>query len=930
MRTTTLVIMLLLMSIITSAQTTIKGKVVDNNDQPIPGANVILDGASVGTVTDFDGLFSLTVEQSPPFTVTVSSVGFESSSVVVSSASSDLNITLKEGTELDEVIVSASRTPERIFESPVSVERFDVKKIKNTPSADFYDGLETLKGVDINTNSLTFKSINTRGFATFANTRFVQLVDGMDNTAPALNFVLGNLIGMTELDVNSIELLPGASSALYGANAFNGILFMTSKNPFDHQGISAYFKGGITSQEAAGDNEYYDYGVRIAHAFSDKFAAKVNFSYLRGTDWFAVSEVNVLNPNTDRSDINYDGLNVYGDEVSTNIRGVGEILTNTINPVTGQPILPPGAENLLPDTNVSRTGYLESDLNDYPAESIKFDAALHYRPFADDLELIYVGKVGRGTTIYQGANRYSIRNFFLQQHKLEIKNSNFFIRGYITDEDAGDSYDTRFTGININRFWKDDSTWFGEYAGAFVQATLAGVLPEQAHALARQTADTGRLIPGTPEFQQAFNQVISDPDLSTGSRFQDNTQLRHVDVNYNFSHLTSNFADIQVGGSFREYKLNSSGTIFTDFDGPIRYSEFGIYTQLQKKFADERAKVTGSVRYDKSELFDGNFSPRLSIGYTLGEERNHNIRASVQTGFRNPTTQDLYIGLDVGRAILVGSAQDNLDRDVRTFSGTDISGEGQGILNSDSVDIVGRAAYENSFSASSVLAGNPVRSSAAPVEPEKVTAFEVGYRGKVDRFVIDISAYYNQYKDFISTQNVIVPFYGQVGDGSLSLLALQNDDFEVYQAYTNSDVDIKSLGFTAGVNTKLPGNFELGVNYTFAEQDLDRERDPDFRTEFNTPKHKVKATFGHPNLFKNFGFNTSYRWSDDYFWEASFGDGDVPSFSVIDAQINYTIPSLKSTLKAGATNIGGDEYFTAFGTGLIGSQYYIGLTINNL
>ena len=930
MRTTTLVIMLLLMSIVTSAQTTIKGKVVDNNDQPIPGANVILDGASVGTVTDFDGLFSLTVEQSPPFTITVSSVGFESSSVVVSSASSDLNITLKEGTELDEVIVSASRTPERIFESPVSVERFDVKKIKNTPSADFYDGLETLKGVDINTNSLTFKSINTRGFATFANTRFVQLVDGMDNTAPALNFVLGNLIGMTELDVNSIELLPGASSALYGANAFNGILFMTSKNPFDHQGISAYFKGGITSQEAAGDNEYYDYGIRIAHAFSDKFAAKVNFSYLRGTDWFAVSEVNVLNPNTDRSDINYDGLNVYGDEVSTNIRGVGEILTNTINPLTGQPLLPPGAENLLPDTNVSRTGYLESDLNDYPAESIKFDAALHYRPFADDLELIYVGKVGRGTTIYQGANRYSIRNFFLQQHKLEIKNSNFFIRGYITDEDAGDSYDTRFTGININRFWKDDSTWFGEYAGAFVQATLAGVLPEQAHALARQTADTGRLIPGTPEFQQAFNQVISDPDLSTGSRFQDNTQLRHVDVNYNFSHLTSNFADIQVGGSFREYKLNSSGTIFTDFDGPIRYSEFGIYTQLQKKFADERAKVTGSVRYDKSELFDGNFSPRLSIGYTLGEERNHNIRASVQTGFRNPTTQDLYIGLDVGRAILVGSAQDNLDRDVRTFSGTDISGEGQGILNSDSVDIVGRAAYENSFSASSVLAGNPVRSSAAPVEPEKVTAFEVGYRGKVDRFVIDISAYYNQYKDFISTQNVIVPFYGQVGDGALSLLALQNDDFAVYQAYTNSDVDIKSLGFTAGVNTKLPGDFELGVNYTFAEQDLDQESDPDFRTEFNTPKHKVKATFGHPNLFKNFGFNTSYRWSDDYFWQASFGDGDVPSFSVIDAQINYTIPSLKSTLKAGATNIGGDEYFTAFGTGLIGSQYYIGLTINNL
>ncbi len=920
MKKITLVIMMMV-CIIATAQTTISGKVVDNGNQPIPGANIVLKNSSSGTVTDFDGIFTLTVQESPPFTIITSSVGFESSSIDISLQTTDLTIVLKAGTELDEVVISASRTPERIFESPVSVERFGIKEIKNTPSVDFYDGLENLKGVDINTNSLTFKSINTRGFAAFANTRFVQLVDGMDNTAPALNFVLGNLLGMTELDVNSVELLPGASSALYGANAFNGILFMTSKNPFDHHGISAYFKGGITSQEAAGDNEFYDYGIRVAHKFSEKFAAKANFSYLRGTDWFATNTVNVLNPATNRSDPNYDGLNVYGDEVSTNIRGVGEALVN-------RGILPAGAENLLPDESVSRTGYNEQDLNANKAESIKFDAALHYRPFANDFEVIYNGKVGRGTTIYQGANRYSIRNFFLQQHKLEFKNDNFFVRGYLTDESAGDSYDIRFTGININRKWKDDQTWFGEYAGAFVQATLAGQLPEQAHLIARQTADTGRLIPGTPGFEQAFQTVTNDPNLLTGSKFQDATQLRHVDVNYNLSHITGDFADIQIGGSFREYKLNSSGTIFTDFDRPIRYSEYGAYTQIQKKFADERVKVTGSVRYDKSELFDGNLSPRLSIGYTLGTERNHNIRASVQTGFRNPTTQDLYIGLDVGRAILVGSAKDNLDRDVRTFS--DLSGAGETIVGSNTVTIIGRAAYENSFSANSVANGAPEASNANLVEPEKITAFEVGYRGKVKKFIIDLSGYYNQYTDFISNENVIVPLYGQVGDGTLSLLALQNDDFKVYQAYTNSDVDIKSFGATIGVNTRIPGDFDLGVNYTYAEQDFDKDKDPDFVTNFNTPKHKVKATLGHANLFKNFGFNTSYRWSDSYFWEASFGNGNIPSFSVIDAQINYKIPKLKTTLKAGATNIGGDEYFTAFGTGFIGSQYYIGLSINNL
>ena len=143
-----------------------------------------------------------------------------------------------------------------------------MKEIKNTTSADFYDGLVNLKGVDINTNSLTFKSINTRGFATFANTRFMQLVDGMDNSTPALNFPIGNLVGMIETDVQSVELLPGASSALYGANAFNGILFMRSKSPFDYEGVSVSLKRGVTSQYASGSfgnpetNPYTDVSIR--------------------------------------------------------------------------------------------------------------------------------------------------------------------------------------------------------------------------------------------------------------------------------------------------------------------------------------------------------------------------------------------------------------------------------------------------------------------------------------------------------------------------------------------------------------------------------------------------------------------------------------------------------------------------------------------
>ncbi|WP_282123268.1 TonB-dependent receptor [Algibacter mikhailovii] len=910
-------ILLLLFCGLAHSQTTITGSVVDDNQQPIPGANIIVVGTSSGTVTDFDGNFTLTYSQNPPFAIQASSVGFETVTKDITSNNQTIDFVLIEGTALDAVVISASRTPERIFESPVTVERLGLKEIKNTASADFYDGLENLKGVDVNTNSLTFKSVNTRGFATFANNRFMQLVDGMDNSTPALNFPIGNLVGMTETDVLSVELLPGASSALYGANAFNGILFMRSKNPFDYEGISASIKRGITSQEAAGDNAYTDLSLRIAHKFSDKFAAKINFGYLKGTDWAAVSEVDKIDPNRTRANLDYDGINIYGDEVSANIRTEA----------------PESVKGIIPDVDVSRTGYNEKYLTNYNAESIKADWGLYYRPFEDDFEIAYVGKVGTGSTIYQGTNRYNIANFFQQQHKLEIRNDNFFLRGYVVADKAGDSYDMVFTGININRAWKSDEDWFREYIETYAGATLGGATEEEAHAAARTQAESGRFEPGTPEYQAAFDRSINDPDLSTGSKFQDASKYYHSDANYNFSHLID-FAEIQVGGSYRRYSLNSSGTIYTDLDGPINYSEFGLYTQIQKSLELNESldlKLTGSVRFDKSEFFDGFFSPRLSAGLTIN--RDHNIRASVQTGFRNPTTQDLFIGLDAGRAILIGAAPSNLDRYVRTF---DISNEGQAIGQPGSVTQTGRVAYENSYKASSVQAfgesKNPGDLEVANpdlIKPEQVSSIEVGYRGKFSGIIVDLSAYYNSYKDFISQEVVISPFYGTAGDGGLSIAAIANDDYQAWSTYTNSPADVNSYGASIGLSTKIFGNFDLGGSYTYAKLDFDRQRFPDFTTNFNTPEHKFKASFGNTDLFKNFGFNVAYRFSDDYFWEATFGNGLVPEFHVVDAQINLRVPSFKSSFKAGATNLLGEEYFTAFGTGNIGSMFYLSWTINN-
>ncbi len=937
-----LLILSLFFCSITFAQSTISGSVTDSNNKPIPGANIKVVGDSSGTVADADGKFTLNSTKKAPFKIEVSSVGFESKNLNVSSNNQKVNIKLgSQETQLNEIVVSASRTPERVLESPVTIERMGIKEIKKTASPSYYDGLENLKEVQMNTSSLTFKSINTRGFATVANTRFMQLVDGMDNSSPLLNFVLGNMIGISEIDVQSVELLPGASSALYGANAFNGIMFMNSKSPFTNQGISTYLKYGETSQKAAGTNGFYDFGIRMAHAFNDHFALKANLTYMNGTDWFATNYDDKTRGGIDRSDKNYDGINVYGDEVSTNIKGVGKALA-------GLGILPsPALVNLLPNSNVSRTGYNEVDLTDNKASNTKIDFSAHFRPLGNEkLEVIFQSKFGFGNAVYQGANRYYLNNFFMQQHKLEIKGKNFFLRGYTTTEDGGKSYDMLFTGINVDRQWKDDKTWFGQYAGQYITSTLGGATPEQANAAARVVADTGRLIPGTPGFIAAFNKVIADPSVLTGSKLVDNSRIYHSDINYNFKDIVK-FAEIQVGGSLREYQLNSHGRIYTDGNAPIHYNEYGIYTQVQKKLMEDRLKFTGSIRYDKSKNFDGSYSPRVSLVYSGGQNKEHNFRASFQTGFRNPSTQDQYIGFNVGTAVLIGSAPDNLPRFTETLPVS--VGQGQALAGGASVVMTGLNAYNNSYTASSVaafsaLAGtSPIAAAALLrktninyVKPEEVKAFELGYRSQIRNVSVDINAYYNIYNSFIGNLNVVAPYYGTAKDapsaiagdaGTKSMLALVNSDYRVYQLYTNTNLEIKSLGLGVGLSKRIFGNYEFGVSYNYAQFNFDQAADPSFEAGFNTPKHRVKATVGNDKLFPNFGFSVSSRWNSEYLWQSTMVDGMISSATVVDAQINYGLPKLKSLIKIGAANIGSKEYTQVLGAGSIGHQYFVSWTI---
>ncbi len=218
-RFTFAVLAVLYFSIPAYAQTsTIAGNVRDSATKSVvPAVSISIKGTKIGTYTDDKGDFRLTTSQPLPIVLVISSVGYLPVEVQVTDPSLPVIVDFKPASTLGtEIVVSASRVPQKILESPVSIERVNATAIRNAPASSYYDVLTNLKGVDVTTSSLTFKTPSTRGFNGSGNLRFNQIVDGMDNQAPGLNFSVGGIIGLTELDVDNMELLPGASSALYG------------------------------------------------------------------------------------------------------------------------------------------------------------------------------------------------------------------------------------------------------------------------------------------------------------------------------------------------------------------------------------------------------------------------------------------------------------------------------------------------------------------------------------------------------------------------------------------------------------------------------------------------------------------------------------------------------------------------------------------
>jgi outer membrane receptor protein involved in Fe transport len=711
-----------------------------------------------------------------------------------------------------------------------------------------------------------------------------------------------------------------------------GTLLMTSKDPFKYQGFSAIYKQGVNHLGDASmkAQPYYNVAARYAQAFNNKFAFRISADYVKATDWTA-SDTRNFYPTTGQilpgqnhgTAPDYNGINVYGDESAYfNVKSALTSASQGYAAAAAQYAAAGDAANaaryqamsvgaaqaaaLTPaNSNVSRTGYAESALTNYNAYNAKFSGGLFYKLDAGTT-LSLTGNYGVASTVYTGTDRYSLRNVRIGQYKAEISGRNFYVRAYTTQENAGDSYDMVAVATLMNEAYAPTaSTWaptyLNAYAVALQQAYGAGQSGQQAYLTAsnaaRGAADLNRLQPGSAAFDQALG-TLKTKAIPQGGKFNDQTDLYVGEAMYNFGDVEKT-VDVTIGGSTREFVLNSHGTIFADTAGRININETGGFAQLQRAFADDLLKLSASIRYDKNSNFEhGRFTPRATALFKVAKD--NFIRASFQTAYRFPTTQNQFINLQTGSARLIGG----LPQFINAY----------GLNDGQTYD----TATLNRFAATGHL-GTPFQYK--EFKPETVASWELGYKGVIgNKLLIDVYGFYARYTNFIGLTAL-------VKDPFATGTYVQNAA-NTFGIYTNSTNKVNTLGAGLSLEYKLPDGFIASGNYAYNRLS---GNDNSQQTGFNTPKNKFNLSLANYSIAKYYGFNVTYRWQQEYLYQASFITGITPAFGTLDAQIGMKIPHMTSSvIKIGATNLLNKYYVDAIGNANIGGLYYISFGYNIL
>ena len=816
---------------------------------------------------------------------------------------------------LEEVIVSASRFPEKIMQSPVAIEKVTLGYFNSNAAFSFFDALENIKGVQMITPSLGFRILNTRGFANTTNVRFVQMVDGMDVQSPHIGSPIGNSLGPGDLDIDNVEILPGIASALYGMNTVNGLANITSRNPFLSPGLSVQQRTAVMH---IGDKEspaklFSETSVRYAQVVSSKWAFKINAGFTKGYDWIANNYAD-LNPNANTStnltgadNPGMDPVNSYGNE-SSNRRTIALQGKNYV---------------------VARSGYLEREVVDYNLQNIRADAGVYYK-LSSSASFSYIFRFAYLNTVYQRSNRFSLQDYFLQHHGLQYQSKAVQAKVYLNNENTGNSYNLRSMAENIDRDYKTDNVWFSDYGKGYNKAFLSGADVAASHHQARLFADSGRYVPGTVAFDQALSKLQQVNNWDSGAALKVKGSFIQAEMQWNLGEsLLNNLKkktglETLIGLDHRIYFVNPDGNYFINPEkgkeyNTIFYSRTGGFISLTKKLFDDKLKLGGILRADKNDYYNVLFNPRFSVVYS--PVLKHNFRASYQSGYRYPILFEAYSNVNSGGVKRVGGLP-VMSSGIfeNAWLATSITSFQSAVLKDINSGMAKNPAIEKN---KGLLKKNPY----TYIEPEHVNSVEGGYKGLFakGRIFAEADVYLSRYRSFIAQANMNVP--NTTIEDSIPYYLYERSKQSPYRMWTNSQTIIDNYGFSLGLTGQFVKGYIARANAMYTKLRKSKNEDG-LEDGFNTPDWVVNLSVSNAKIYKTLGASVNFKWQNTYFWQSFLINGYVPSFWTMDFQVNYTFPKSAFNIKAGANNIFNQYYYSLLGGPQIGGLYYLTITLN--
>ena len=937
----------------------IRGVIVNEKSEPLAGANITIVNTNKGVITDSDGNFIFSKLIPGPYTLSIHYIGYKvlSKTFMISSETAGEGSSFLEKIQIEDsndfetglfhtdlifkmqpdpvalrqvdvtaheidksisdilkqTIFGPSKMRESYMTVGASVDAVSIKDIKMSPALNFYEGLDDLKEVETKQLSTIYTSLVVRGLGVTDARDYSQLVDGMQSTNLNYGNNFGNITGLSEIDVASIELVHGAASVMYGPYSTSGLVLIGSKTPWFYQGLSYQLKTGFNHKTDVATTPFSHYALRYAKAY-DKFAFKFVFSDKRATEWEQPVDSTYMKPNLDSTSI-FDLRYVHGDDTPLNEYSIGSFVDS---------LLPP----------ISRTGYWDIDIVEKSVYNTKINTSINYK-ITNDIDFSYDIKGGWGSFTNVGIGKFWNNNSGGINHGLSVRGPGWLIRGYtynegqnpFNDSDIDIQWDVRTIALELQNYSKSDDIWFKDYLAAF-NGEVEGV-DSANHNFAREYADSdnstsegtyySRLVPGTESFNTVYDSLIRRDKKRFSSRLNDNG-FYNLEFIYDLSNSV-NFGGLQIGGNFRQYEIGFYNGIMSNSPelnekyGPMKPWEYALFIQSTKWFFNEKLKLQGALRFDQSDTYGKNLSPSFSTVVKVKE--NQYLRLSYQQARLNPPLYWSYLNIPQQGFLAIGGAKENLKRlgvEELHYRAVTIDTEG------------------GTYDTTHIQIPYPTG--------EKLSAYEIGYKALINNnLFFDINYYFNHKSNLRDDENIVWLSeqidYVQTSDSTGYGTPLA----EPFYVYTHSeDHEQKINGISLGLAYNFDNGLILSTNYNYIGSVGDLiayqpNRIQGTSVGTSRPKNRYKLLINHPRAFDNkigYAITAKYTekyWYDNYLW---YGIGELGGNLNIDTQVSYILKDYNILLKAGINNLLGKYYNTSVLTPKIGSTFYITIDYDGL